>query len=346
MSQRSLGGVLAALVLLGVLLCAGPAMATPELETLDDAVEHIKDMYSSGNYTRLEVARELSSIVDQRVRNANSVERMQDSRNWKPWMYGTDYDPEVQLDRARGRRNHFDYDKSAQWVWKSRFGACEECACLSYYILKQAGVDENVRIVSSSAGSSGHNFVVWGMKDGAKTNDPSTWGGTAYVVDGWQGQAYTNKQAAKNKYIGRDGKATLGDRTKAHDKEAVVWKEDSSSSSGEFSLDSFCFVATAVYGTPEGPKLDTLRDFRDEVLMECAPGRAFVAWYYDHGPAIAEFVRGDERLRTGVRVMAIDPIVSTLRLTAPMWRQPRPPAEDSSDAATTPPRSPEATVGP
>lgn len=41
-----------------------------------------------------------------------------------------------------------------------------------------------------------------------------------------------------------------------------------------------CFIATAVYGDKHAPEVETLRQFRDNVLMESAPGRAFVRFYY------------------------------------------------------------------
>lgn len=50
-----------------------------------------------------------------------------------------------------------------------------------------------------------------------------------------------------------------------------------------------CFVATVAFG--EGaPELDTLRAFRDRVLVRSRPGRAFIGWYYREGPALAAMV--------------------------------------------------------
>lgn len=53
-----------------------------------------------------------------------------------------------------------------------------------------------------------------------------------------------------------------------------------------------CFVATAVYGDKNAPQVQTLRDFRDNVLMRSAIGRAFVDFYYSGaGKKTADFVR-------------------------------------------------------
>jgi tetratricopeptide (TPR) repeat protein len=55
---------------------------------------------------------------------------------------------------------------------------------------------------------------------------------------------------------------------------------------------SACFVATQVYGRNSGRELDTLRKWRDEVLMQTDLGRSFVRWYYRTGPILAEAVAG------------------------------------------------------
>lgn len=61
-----------------------------------------------------------------------------------------------------------------------------------------------------------------------------------------------------------------------------------------------CFVATAAFG--EGaPELAVLRRFRDRVLARSAGGRAFIAWYYREGPALAAVVRRRPGLRRATR---------------------------------------------
>ena len=53
-----------------------------------------------------------------------------------------------------------------------------------------------------------------------------------------------------------------------------------------------CFVATAVYGNPEAPQVEALRQFRDDVLMQNPVGRAFVNFYYSGAREMtANFIR-------------------------------------------------------
>ena len=61
-----------------------------------------------------------------------------------------------------------------------------------------------------------------------------------------------------------------------------------------------CFVATVAFGE-DAPELDTLRAFRDQVLATSAPGRAFIAWYYRRGPALADFVSEHPSLKRVTR---------------------------------------------
>jgi len=74
-------------------------------------------------------------------------------------------------------------------------------------------------------------------------------------------------------------------------------KKSTEKSSSSSSDDSSCFIATAAYGTPFTEDIDVLRDFRDDVLKESPRGQAFVDWYYENGPAAAEFIKDRPMLR-------------------------------------------------
>ena len=81
-----------------------------------------------------------------------------------------------------------------------------------------------------------------------------------------------------------------------------------------------CFIATATYGTPAAEQIDVLRDFRDVVLLESIPGSLFVFLYYQFSPPVADFIAGNELLRSLVREFLIDPIVLFVEATGGVWR--------------------------
>jgi hypothetical protein len=70
-----------------------------------------------------------------------------------------------------------------------------------------------------------------------------------------------------------------------------------------------CFIATAAYGFYSAPQVQALREFRDCYLMPHAPGRAFVAWYYRHGPRAAAYLNQHPWLKAPVR-LALLPLVA------------------------------------
>jgi hypothetical protein len=75
---------------------------------------------------------------------------------------------------------------------------------------------------------------------------------------------------------------------------------------------SGCFIATAAYGSYLDPHVKLLRDFRDEYLITNAPVRAFVSFYYQHSPPIADYIRKNESLRTITR-WGLTPIILALK---------------------------------
>lgn len=48
-----------------------------------------------------------------------------------------------------------------------------------------------------------------------------------------------------------------------------------------------CFIATAAYGNPLADKIDTFRDFRDEVLLKFSIGQKLVNFYYQNSKPLA-----------------------------------------------------------
>jgi hypothetical protein len=80
-----------------------------------------------------------------------------------------------------------------------------------------------------------------------------------------------------------------------------------------------CFIATAAYGSPAAEELDTLRAFRDTVLVQSAPGRAIVEIYYEVSPPAAAYIASHEEVRTIVREVFLDPTVTVLKQTQSYW---------------------------
>ncbi len=74
-----------------------------------------------------------------------------------------------------------------------------------------------------------------------------------------------------------------------------------------------CFIATAAYGSPLAPELDTLRKFRDQYLLTNQLGQLFVAQYYQYSPPLADYIRERENLRKIIRV-GLKPVVKMAEL--------------------------------
>ena len=83
--------------------------------------------------------------------------------------------------------------------------------------------------------------------------------------------------------------------------------------------DGGCFIATAAYGTASAAEIDVLRAFRDEVLLVSTVGSQLVELYYQTSPPVADFISKNILLRTIVRELAIDPMVSVATFTQGIW---------------------------
>ena len=80
-----------------------------------------------------------------------------------------------------------------------------------------------------------------------------------------------------------------------------------------------CFIATAAYGTSTAEEIDTLREFRDAVLLPNRAGAAFVSLYYRVSPPIAEVISRNDFLRAAVRSGFVDPLVATMNASRVFW---------------------------
>ena len=70
-----------------------------------------------------------------------------------------------------------------------------------------------------------------------------------------------------------------------------------------------CPVTIAAYATPTAERVHVLRELRDGVLLRSVMGSRCVELYYWLGPPIADFITGNEFLRTLVREVLVDPLI-------------------------------------
>lgn len=84
---------------------------------------------------------------------------------------------------------------------------------------------------------------------------------------------------------------------------------------------SGCFIATAAFGSPIEPQVETLRAFRDQYLMTNAPGKAFVHTYYQLSPPMADFIAQHDTLRSMTRgaLMPLVGVSSLMLYTGMGW---------------------------
>ena len=76
-----------------------------------------------------------------------------------------------------------------------------------------------------------------------------------------------------------------------------------------------CFIATAAYGYYGAPEVRALRDFRDRYLLTTRAGRAFVSWYYEHGPVGAAYLDAHPAWKPLVRAALLPAVGAALFLT-------------------------------
>ncbi|HXV66687.1 MAG TPA: CFI-box-CTERM domain-containing protein [Nitrosopumilaceae archaeon] len=81
--------------------------------------------------------------------------------------------------------------------------------------------------------------------------------------------------------------------------------------------DGGCLIATATFGSELSPKVQQLRELRDDVVLKTESGKLFMnsfnEFYYSFSPAIADFERQNDFFREGVKI-AIVPLLTSLSI--------------------------------
>lgn len=112
------------------------------------------------------------------------------------------------------------------------------------------------------------------------------------------------------------GKKALEDHIDAHNmlnKDGKLTrhalKSEINTGAGKMTVESktgaVCFVATTVYGYPQHPDVESLRQFRDRILTKSARGQRFIEWYWRNGPSLSDWLRHHAWARPIVRLCLV-----------------------------------------
>lgn len=310
--KRPLGFIGLALGLLFIFSQTASAIDKVNKDSLGDVIKYVRDEYNkdSSPENRRQIAEWLTKVVDDRLINSNSSEWF--SRPFYAWaaVYWVRNDPS----------NTGEYYDQANTAWSKGYGNCGENSVVVYYILKKAGVQENVRYLQAGKNRS-HSFTAWGIPPTASLSDPTTWG-DGIVVDPWVGDVLTGQEVRDGFWFQNGNPNTpIHDGTKSVDYDSDDWRviqkreehrtgqtiePDPVENEIDKALED-CFIATAVYGTPQNEEINVLRAFRDQTLRKYALGRAFIKIYNTFGPVAANIIRTDEAKKGWARNYIVEP---------------------------------------
>ncbi|HNT26627.1 MAG TPA: hypothetical protein PKH10_00485 [bacterium] len=160
------------------------------------------------------------------------------------------------------------------------------------------------------------------LKESQRSDETAT-----FTLEGKDGYALVNNDAGVDAYIyairvwaedlaGNGDPGHSIDATGSAATTEGFWSHYKSAGGKE--KGDYCFIATVGYGDGRHPHVDLLRRWRDAFLMPYAWGRAFVAAYYDHGPAIASVMWEAPILRPVVQALLF-PLVLIAWLMMHPW---------------------------
>lgn len=74
-----------------------------------------------------------------------------------------------------------------------------------------------------------------------------------------------------------------------------------------------CFIATAAYGTETHPRIDILREFRDQKMKKYYAGRILVRIYYRLSPPVARYIEKSKSRKEKVRKFLVKPLCDIIQ---------------------------------
>lgn len=77
----------------------------------------------------------------------------------------------------------------------------------------------------------------------------------------------------------------------------------------------WCYVATLVYGDISHPKVDFLRNYRDNVLSNYFFGKIFIKYYYNYSPKIVVFLKPHSKTNSIIKLILDGIIILLKKLT-------------------------------
>jgi hypothetical protein len=72
-----------------------------------------------------------------------------------------------------------------------------------------------------------------------------------------------------------------------------------------------CFVATAVYGSPDSPELHQFYTIRDQYLAKYFAGRVFIRFYYAVSPGLAKWIEDKPKIKSFIRRYILERILKS-----------------------------------
>jgi hypothetical protein len=141
-----------------------------------------------------------------------------------------------------------------------------------------------------------------------KKSVDSAWSSTDWVSMSESG-TYAESCSGLDSSTDYDFKAELRYDSTVIEGTALQFTTEATSPSPSPPATAGCFIATAAYGTPMAQQIQILREFRDEYLLTNTGGQAFVDFYYQVSPPIADFITEHAGLKPVVRA-GLAPVVA------------------------------------